>query len=94
VAPICAFLEDVAEAAEEDRGLENLLRVEVGEWLGGSKQGVSHSVAWNENQADLPVCTWIGDSTNSLASRRKQARFHQANLILYDSPAKKITTCQ
>jgi len=35
ILPICAFLEDVAEASGKDRGLEVLLRVEVGEWLGG-----------------------------------------------------------
>ena len=35
ILPICAFLEDVAEAAEDDPRLEDLLLVEVGEWLGG-----------------------------------------------------------
>src|ERR1700721_122628 len=30
---ICAFLEDVAEAALKDSYLESLLQVEVGEWL-------------------------------------------------------------
>jgi hypothetical protein len=35
ILPICAFLEDVAEAAQRDIGLESLLQVEVGEWLGG-----------------------------------------------------------
>jgi hypothetical protein len=36
ILPICAFLEDVSEAAQKDIGLEALLRVEVGEWLGGA----------------------------------------------------------
>ncbi len=36
ILPICAFLEDVADSSKEDSGLENLLRVEVGEWLGGA----------------------------------------------------------
>jgi hypothetical protein len=36
ILPICAFLEDVAEAARKDSYLESLLRVEVGEWLGGA----------------------------------------------------------
>jgi hypothetical protein len=36
ILPICAFLEDVAEAAQRDIGLESLLQVEVGEWLGGT----------------------------------------------------------
>jgi hypothetical protein len=34
ILPICAFLEDVAEAAEQDARLNNLLRAEVREWLG------------------------------------------------------------
>lgn len=33
ILPICAFLEDVAEAADRDVGLNTLLRVEVGAWL-------------------------------------------------------------
>jgi hypothetical protein len=33
---ICAFLEDIAEAARKAAGLETLLRVEIGEWLGGT----------------------------------------------------------
>lgn len=32
---ICAYLEDAAESARDDAGLRELLRVEVGEWLGG-----------------------------------------------------------
>jgi hypothetical protein len=30
---ICAFFEDVAEAARKDNGLRTLMKVEVGEWL-------------------------------------------------------------
>jgi hypothetical protein len=36
ILPICAFFEDIADAARKDIGLETLLRVEVGEWLGGT----------------------------------------------------------
>ena len=36
ILPICAFLEDIAEAAQKDIALEALLQVEVGEWLGGA----------------------------------------------------------
>src|ERR1700722_597124 len=36
ILPICAFLEDAAEAAQKDIALEALLQVEVGEWLGGA----------------------------------------------------------
>jgi hypothetical protein len=31
---ICAFLEDAAESARKDTGLETLVKIEVGEWLG------------------------------------------------------------
>ena len=41
ILPICAFLEEVAEAAEEDLGLKGLLQVEVGEWLGGAANEAS-----------------------------------------------------
>jgi hypothetical protein len=37
ILPICAFLEEVAEEAHRDAGLESLLQVEVGEWLGGAE---------------------------------------------------------
>jgi hypothetical protein len=53
IIPICAFLEEVAEAAEKDHYLENLLRVEVGEWLGG--------VA---NEASLTP--WLGTKTKRI----------------------------
>jgi hypothetical protein len=53
IIPICAFLEEVAEAAEKDLYLENLLRVEVGEWLGG--------VA---NEASLTP--WLGTKTKRI----------------------------
>lgn len=35
ILPVCAFLEDVAEASKQDGRLANLLRVEIGEWLDG-----------------------------------------------------------
>jgi hypothetical protein len=53
ILPICAFLEELAEAAEKDLYLENLLRVEVGEWLGG--------VA---NEASLTP--WLGTKTKRI----------------------------
>jgi len=50
---ICAFLEDVAEAAKKDLGLESLLEVEVGEWLGGAA-----------NEASL--APWLGTETKRI----------------------------
>jgi hypothetical protein len=50
---ICAFLEDVAEAAIKDLGLESLIEVEVGEWLGGAA-----------NEATL--APWLGTETKRI----------------------------
>jgi hypothetical protein len=50
---ICAFLEDVADAAEEDRGLKTLLEVEVGQWLRGTA-----------NEASL--APWLGIKTRQI----------------------------
>ena len=50
---ICAFLEDVAEAAERDLALRTLLKVEVGEWLKGAA-----------NEASLTP--WLGYKTRSI----------------------------
>ena len=50
---ICAFLEDVAEAAEEDIGLRTLLKVEVREWLRGAA-----------NEASL--VPWLGIETKRI----------------------------
>jgi hypothetical protein len=53
ILPICAFLEDVADASQQDSGLECLLRVEVGEWLGG---------AANESL----LAPWLGKETKRI----------------------------
>ncbi len=53
VLPIYVFLEDAAESARNDSGLETLLRVEVGEWLG-----------WMDNEALLTP--WLGSETKSI----------------------------
>jgi hypothetical protein len=53
ILPICAFLEDAAESARSDSGLETLLRVEVGEWLAGM-----------DNEALLNP--WLGSETKRI----------------------------
>ncbi|WP_263367929.1 DUF7674 family protein [Edaphobacter bradus] len=53
ILPLCAFLEDVAEAARKDNGLRALLEVEVGEWLGW---------AANENL----LAPWLGPETKRI----------------------------
>lgn len=37
VRSICAYLEEVASSASTDAGLQNLLKVEIGEWLSGTQ---------------------------------------------------------
>jgi hypothetical protein len=37
VKSICAYLEEVASSANTDSGLETLIRVEIGEWLSGTR---------------------------------------------------------
>jgi hypothetical protein len=68
ILPICAFLEDVAEATQKDIALETLLQVEVGEWLGG---------AANETL----LAPWLGTETKricryvpGLAAQRRALR--------------------
>lgn len=53
ILPICAFLEDAAVFARSDSGLESLLRIEVGEWLGGI-----------DNEAFLTP--WLGSETKRI----------------------------
>jgi hypothetical protein len=78
ILPICAFLEDVAESARNDRGLKKLLRVEVGEWLGGI-----------ENEAYLTP--WLGTETKricgyvpGLATQRRVLKAEQKEHTLKD----------
>jgi predicted DNA-binding ribbon-helix-helix protein len=71
ILPVCAFLEDVAEAARKDSYLESLLRIEVGEWLGG---------AANESL----LTPWLGSETKricryvpGLATQRRELQEKQ-----------------
>jgi hypothetical protein len=73
IVPICAFLEDVAEAARKDNGLESLLQIEVGEWLDGAANE-SLLAPWLGTQTKR-VCRYVpGLATQRLALRdeRKQ----------------------
>ena len=53
ILPICAFLEDAAMSARSDSGLKSLLRIEIGEWLGGM-----------DNEAFLTP--WLGQETKRI----------------------------
>jgi hypothetical protein len=50
---ICAFLEEAAASASTDAGLEQLLLVEIGEWLGGT-------------QREAEIAPSLGDQTKRL----------------------------
>jgi hypothetical protein len=53
VALICSFLEDAAQSGRKDARLEELLRVEIGEWLG-----------WAQNEELL--ATYMGPETKRI----------------------------
>jgi hypothetical protein len=53
VASICSFLEDAAQSGRKDGRLEELLRVEIGEWLG-----------WAQNEELL--ATYLGPETKRI----------------------------
>lgn len=68
---ICAFLEDAAESARNDRDLETLLRVEVGEWLGGAANEASLA-PWLGTETKR-ICRYVpGLATQRLARRTEQ----------------------
>jgi hypothetical protein len=70
---ICAFLEDIAEAAEEDRGLKSLLQVEVGEWLGGTVHEASLT-PWLGARTKQ-ICGYVpGLATQRIALRAEDKR--------------------
>lgn len=69
---ICAYLEEVASSASTDAGLEGLLRVEIGEWLSGTR--------W-----EAEVEPYLGDQTkrmcryvSGLATQRNTLKAEQA----------------
>jgi hypothetical protein len=68
ILPLCAFLEDVSLAANQDNSLLGLIKVEIGEWLG-----------WVANEDRL--APWLGSETKricnyvpGLATQRRQLR--------------------
>jgi hypothetical protein len=76
ILPVCAFLEDAAEASRKDVKLKNLLKVEIGKWLGG----VAHEerlTPWLGQQT-RQVCGYVpGLATQriTLAEAQKQKSF-------------------
>jgi hypothetical protein len=76
ILPICAFLEDVSTAAQQENDLATLMRVEVAEWL-----------RWTANEERL--APWLGSETKhicnyvpGLATQRLQLRSEEkANTV-------------
>jgi hypothetical protein len=80
ILPICAFLEDVAVAARKDGRLESLLRVEVGEWLGGVANEASLA-PWLGTETKR-ICQYIpGLATQRIALREEHERQSIKNRI-------------
>ena len=70
---ISAFLEDAAEDAQNDRALEALLRVEVGEWLERAAN-VSLLAPWLGTETKR-ICRYVpGVSAQKIASREEQTK--------------------
>ena len=67
VTSICAYLEEAAASARTDAGLEQLLRVEIGEWLSGTP--------W-----EAEVATSLGEQTKRI-SRYVPGLATQRNLL-------------
>jgi hypothetical protein len=72
VKSICAYLEEVASGAGTDAGLETLLRVEIGEWLSGTR--------W-----EAEIAPYLGEQTkhrcryvSGVATQRISLRAEQA----------------
>ena len=73
VKSICAFLEDVAESATTNPDLEQLLRVEIGEWLAGTPWEVE--VAQNLGEKTKQVCRYVpGLAAQRISLREEEAR--------------------
>jgi hypothetical protein len=80
ILPICAFLEDVAEAGEQDADLNNLLRIEVGEWL-GAVANEAHLSPWLGARTKR-ICRYVpGFATQRIALRAEASERNFAGRI-------------
>lgn len=64
VRSICAYLEEVAASASNDAGLDQLLRVEIGEWLSGTQWELELAPSLGEETKR--ICGYV----SGLASQR------------------------
>jgi hypothetical protein len=73
VKSICAYLEEVASNAKADAGLEQLLRVEIGEWLGGTAH--EQQVGPYLGEQTRRICRYVpGLATQRITLRAEGAR--------------------
>ena len=76
ILPICAFLEDTAEAGSKDPRLAELVRIEFGEWLGGAANE-SLRAPWLGKETKL-LCRYIP----GLATQRRELREERSKRTL------------
>lgn len=70
---ICAFVEEAAASASTDAGLEQLLLVEIGEWLGGTQWEAE--VAPSLGEHTKRVCRYVsGLATQRLSLKRARRK--------------------
>ena len=73
VTSICAYLEEAATNASTDAGLEQLLRVEIGEWLSGTQWETE--IATSLGEQTKRVCRYVpGLATQRNLLRNERAR--------------------
>jgi len=71
---ICAFLEEAAESSRTDAGLEQLLLVEVGEWLAGTqREGEIAPFLGNQTKRVCRYVSGLATQRNSLRETRRKS---------------------
>jgi hypothetical protein len=67
---ICAFLEEASESSRHDEGLEALIQVEIGEWLGSTS--LEEQVSPWLGPETKRVCGYVPGLANQRLALRKQ----------------------
>ncbi|MGC2636001.1 MAG: hypothetical protein WA294_02410 [Acidobacteriaceae bacterium] len=81
VTSICAYIEEAAEDARTDAQLENLLRVEIGEWLSGTELEADVAPYLGE-QTERVSGYVLGLATQRISPRtERERRDHESRLL-------------
>jgi hypothetical protein len=72
VKSICAYLEEAAISASKDAGLEQLLRVEIGEWLTGTHWEVE--LASSLGKQTKGICRYVPGLASQRISLKEKSR--------------------